>query len=155
MAFTNITRRINAIIKFDPISESVDIINKNQYYINALLRIQLQQGKDANNENITIFGKDYYADATIFDKEHGNYPALGKFTEWITNYKTGAFYDSLQTTASGTSFKTFSGVPYFNDILTRSGEVAMKLNKKHLKEFGNEILFPELRRRFKRLEHGV
>lgn len=148
MPLTNLLKRINALTVFDVEKETIDIINKNQFYITALLRLQLQEGKDANDEPVKIFGRDYYSDRTIFDKEHGNYPPLGKQTEWITNYRTGAFYASLVTVAEGRIFKTESDVAYFDKILERSGDVIMKLNKKHLSEFAHEILIPELRNRW-------
>lgn len=151
MPLNNLFRKIEALERFNIEKEIVDIINKNGDYITGLLRLQLQEGKDSNNENITIFGRDHYSDLTIFNKEmHG--VGLGKQTEWITNYMSGRFYMSLKTTASGRVFKTESDVPYFKDIIARSGDVIMKLNKKHLEEFSSEILIPELRRRFKAMQ---
>lgn len=149
MPLNNLFRKISALEAFDIEKETIDIINKNGYYVSALLRLQLQEGKDANDEPVNIFGRDYYSDRTIFDKEHGNYAPLGKQTEWITNYRTGAFYLSLHTVAQGRIFKTESDVPYFPDILKRSGDIIMKLNNKHLNEFRNEIILPELRARWR------
>lgn len=148
MPLDNLFRKIEALELFDIEKEIIDIINKNGYYITALLRLQLQEGKDGNDEPVTVFGRDFYADSTVFDKErHG--VGLGKQTEFITNYKSGAFYMSLVTITEGRFFKTESSLSYFNDILARSGDVIMKLNKKHLLQFKEEILIPELRLRFK------
>lgn len=152
MALKNLEKRIKALELFDIEKETIDIINKNGYYITALLRLQLQQGKDANDDPVTIFGRDHYSDRTVFDKEHGNYAPLGKQTEWITNYKSGAFYSSLKTTADNRTFKTESDLDYFQDILERSGEVIMKLNKEHLIQFRDEILIPELKKIFNTLK---
>jgi len=150
MPLDNVMKKIKALQFFDIEKETIDIINKNGYYITALLRTQLQQGKDMFGEPVTIFGRDFYADATIFDKErHG--VGLGKQTEFITNYNSGAFYMSLKTVANGRTFKTESDVPYFSEILRRSGDRIMKLNNKNLGEFRNEILIPQLRQRFKEL----
>lgn len=149
MPLNNLFKRIEALQAFDVKKETIAIINEYGWYITALLRLQLQEGKDSNDEPVTIFGRNYYKDATVFDKEHGNYPPLGKVTEFITNYKTGTFYTSLKTTASGNVFKTDSDVPYFNEIIARSGDKIMKLNVKHLKQFKDEILIPKLRERFK------
>lgn len=151
MPLNNLFKKIEAIELFDIEKETIDIINKNSFYITAMLRLQLQQGKDSEGNPVTIFGRDYYSDRTVFDKEHGNYPALGKVTEYITNYRTGAFYMSLVTKAEGRIFFTESNVPYFEEILKRSGDVIMKLNKEHLREFSQEILIPELKRRFQQL----
>jgi len=154
MPLNNLFKKIEAIDAFDIEQEIIDIINKNGDYISGLLRLQLQEGKDFEGKNVTIFGRDHYSDATIFDKErHG--VGLGKQTEWITNYKTGFFYSTLVTTAKGRYFKTESSVPYFEDILKRSGDRIMKLNKYHLEEFSKEILIPELKRRFKKKLNGI
>lgn len=155
MPFTHLSKRIKALRIFDVRKETISIINQNSEYITGLLRLQLQEGKDANNQDVKIFGRDFYSDRTVFDKEHGNYPPLGKVTEFITNFRTGDFYRSLKTSASGTVFVTTSDVNYFQDILARSGAVIMRLNKRHLQEFAIEILVPELRKRFKALENGL
>src|SRR5882672_2842088 len=143
MPLNNLSRLIRALEVFDVEKETIDIINKNEFYITALLRTQLQEGKDSDDKPVTIFGRDYYSDRTVFDKEHGNYPPLGRQTQWITNYQTGAFYASLRTIAEGRTFKTESDVAYFDKILERSGDKIMKLNKKHLAEFTREVLIPE------------
>lgn len=154
MPLNNLFRKIAALEAFDIEKEVIDIINKNGYYVSALLRLQLQEGLDANDEPVTVFGRPHYSDRTIFDKEHGNYPPLGKQTEWITNYRTGAFYASLVSVAEGRAFRTESNVPYFDEILKRSGDIIMKLNNKHLNEFRNEIILPQLMQRW-RIYSGV
>lgn len=149
MPLNNFARKIEALESFDILSNVIDIINQNSFYVTALLRLQLQEGRDANDEPVRIFGRDFYSDRTIFDKEHGNYAPLGKVTEWITNYKTGDFYSSLETEAFGTVFRTQSDVPYFDEILRRSGDIIIKLNRAHLIELRNEVIIPELRKRIK------
>ncbi len=149
MPLNNLSRKIEALERFDITANIIEIINENSFYITALLRLQLQQGKDANDESVKIFGRDYYSDRTIFDKTHGDYPALGKVTEFITNFKTGEFYNSLRTVAQGTIFKTESDVFYFDKIIQRSTDVILKLNKEHLAELRNEIIIPQLRLRLK------
>ena len=149
MPLNNLFKKIEALELFDIEKETIDIINKNGYYISALLRLQLQQGKDSLGQDIKVFGRDYYSDRTVFDKTHGNYPALGKVTAYITLFKTGQFYMGLDTKASGRTFKTESDVSYFEEILAMVGENVMKLNKEHLEQFSQEILIPQLRARFK------
>lgn len=151
MPLNNLFKKIEALQVFDVEKETISIINENEHFITALLRLQLQAGKDMNDEPVTIFGRDYYSDRTVFDKEHGNYPPLGRQTEWITNYKEGYFYASLVTVAKGHTFKTVSDVPYFEEILKRSGDSIMQLNKQHLEQFSKEILIPQLRERWKSL----
>ncbi len=152
MALNNLAKRINALEAFDLESVVISIINEYGWYISGLLKLQLQEGKDFEGNPVTIFGRDYYKDSTIFDKEHGLYPPLGKQTEWITNYKTGAFYASLVTVAEGRVFKTESDLFYFEEILKRSGDKIMKLNKEHLQEFTQEILIPQIKIRFNALK---
>lgn len=149
MPLNNLFRKIEALELFDIEKETIEIINEYGWYVTALLRLQLQQGKDSNNQSITVFGRDYYSDRTVFDKEHGQYPALGKITEYITLFKTGQFYLGLDTTASGHTFKTESDVSYFEQILRMSGENIIKLNKEHLEQFSQEILFPQLKIRWR------
>lgn len=153
MALKNLYNRIKALEQFDVQLESIRIINEYHWYLEAMIRLQLQEGKDFEGQPVTIFGRDYYKDATIFDKQrHG--VGLGKETEFITNYNSGHFYSSLKTSAKGTIFETDSNVPYFSDILQRSGDRIIKVSKKHLIQFQKEILIPQLKIAFKRL-NGV
>ena len=154
MPFDDFYKKLEVLSDFDIEAETIDIINKNGYYIEGLIRLQLQEGKDGRDENVKVFGRDYYSDRTIQDKRY-NGIGLGKQTEWITNYMTGAFYSSLRTITEGETFETISPLDYFQDILNRSGSVIMELNEKHLKEFSEEILFPELQKRFNSRFNGV
>lgn len=154
MSLNNLFRKIEAIEAFDIQRETIDIINKNGDYITGLLRLQLQSGKDSEGLPVNAKYGPFYSDRTVFEKERTGV-GLGKQTEWVTNYMSGTFYASLRTIAEGHTFKTESDVPYFTDILKRSGENIMKLNAEHLREFSEEILIPELKRRFKQLSSGV
>lgn len=154
MAFQNIIKKLRAIERFDIEQETINIINENRYYIEALLRLQLQSGKDGNNEPVTIFGRDFYKDATIFEKErHG--VGLGKETGFVTNYMNGFFYSGLIAQAQGRTFEITSTVPYFTQIILRSGEQIMYLNTEHLQEFSKEVLIPQLQIRLKAFENGI
>lgn len=153
MPLDDFYNKIKTLAEFDLAKEATDIINQNSYYIEGLLRLQLQEGKDGKGKNVTVFGKDYYSDATIQDKRY-NGIGLGKFTEWITNYNSGSFYMSLKTHAENGVFETTSNVNYFEDIIKRSGSVIMELNEDSLKNFSEEILFPQLQSRFKARFNG-
>ena len=155
MSLKNLYNKLSAIESFDPVLETSIIINKYEWYVSGLIRLQLQQGLDSDDKPVTIFGRDYYADRTIFDKTFGAYAPLGKITEWITNYKHGDFYRSLKTVSDGRVFYTESDVPYFNEILIRSGDTIIKLSKSSKKDFIEEVLLPELRTRFKELSNGI
>jgi len=148
MPFPNLFRYTERLAKFDLQYETTRIINENSEYLTNLLAIQLSQGKDADGANVTVFGKDYYSDRTVFEKtRHGS--GLGKVTDRITNYMSGAFYFGLKVNVNGTRFVFTSDVPYFQDILTRSGtERVIQLNQEHLEQFRNEILIPQLKLAF-------
>lgn len=148
MPLTNLFKKIEAIETFDVEQETINIINEYGWFITSLLRLQLQKGRDANDEPVRIFGRDHYADSTIFYKEHKIGSALSKQTEWVTNYDHGYFYSSLKTVAEGRIFRTESDVLYFEEILRRSGDVIIKLSKEHLSQFAEEILIPQLKIRF-------
>lgn len=147
MPLNELYKKLVALQEFDIVKETISIINENGYFLVGLLRLQLQEGKDGNDENVKVFGRDYYSDATIFEKErHGI--GLGKETEWITNYMSGKFYSQLVLSTAGTTFKIDSRVDYFDEILLRSGRVIMDLDEKHLEEFQKEILIPQLKARW-------
>ena len=153
MSLVGAIKKLEAIKTFDALSEVADILNENDEYIVGLLRLQLQEGKDANNENVTVFGRDYYSYETLAKKERIS--GLGGFTGWITNYETGYFYRSLQAYATKTGFEIDSSVPYFEDIITRSGQVIMQLNQEHLEDLLHEIVEPELGKRFNLYINGL
>ena len=46
--------KIENLTKFDIAKEVTDIINSNQDYMTSVLKSQLKQGKDANNEWVTF-----------------------------------------------------------------------------------------------------
>jgi len=148
MPLKNLFKKIVALQEFDIEEETIDIINKNSEFLSDLLATQLASGKDANNENVTVFGRDYYSDSTVFNKQRHGY-GLGKVTDRITNYMSGSFYHGLGVKTSGTRFIFSSNVPYYSDILSRSGDVIMKLSYDNLLIFRNEILVPELKARWR------
>lgn len=140
--------------EFDIEKEAILIINKNHEVIEDLLRNQLQQGKDGDGNDVTIFGRGEYRDATIRHKlDEGE--GLGAETEFITNYMTGAFYTSLKAVASGSSFETKSDVEYFEDIISQSGTKIMELDAESLQIFANEIMIPQIQEVFSIGFNGV
>lgn len=154
MAFANIRRKIKAIQEFDIIAETIDIINQNSELLSELLREQLSQGLDADNKPLTIDGNAFYKDWTIWNKERHGY-GLGKVTDYVTYYMSGKFYSMLKVKASGRSFEFVSDVPYFNDIILKSGIRTLELSEFNLSFFREEILVPELQIRLKAHENGV
>ena len=150
MAFTEIKNRIKAQLTFDVNKEIADIINENGTFITGLLKKQLARGKDSKGNNVTVFGRDYYSDRTVFEKER-----KGQETRWITNYDSGTFYASLYVYASGTSFIFDSAVPHFSEILIQSGEVIMELDQENITILRNQVIVPQLQIRYNARLNGL
>lgn len=154
MPLNNFYKQIVKLQQFNVLAETADILGINGEFIAELLREQLRAGKDGRGKNVTVFGRDYYSDATVFEKErHGQ--GFGKFTDWITNYMSGRFYNSIRTEVEGTTFKQISDVDYFPEILRRSGSVIMELDIQSLNRLHDEILLPELKLRFNAKVNGL
>lgn len=151
---SNLAYRLKAIRDFDFQKETREIVNQNSGFLIGLLRIQLASGKDGNNENVKVFGRNFYADRTVFEKEKPEVFGLGRQTSWITNYMSGAFYSQLRINTQGRGFAFTSDVPYFEDILIQSGKIIMELNKQHVQEFTKDILIPTLKQRLKNRTNG-
>lgn len=149
MSLTELRKTIEGLQTFNLAQEICNIINSNSGYLSNLLRNQLASGLDANNEPVLLLRHGgefpYYSDRTIFEKTF-NGVALGKETDRITFYMTGAFYTSIYAFASGHQFIFDSDVYYFNDIITRnaSGFKIMELSPENIEIFKREILVPQL-----------
>lgn len=143
-------KKINVIREFDIRKETIDIINENGDLLTQLLKRQLMSGRDGDKENVTIFGREVYARETIREKfERGK--GIGAITQWITNYMSGKFYSSIYVAAIGEEFVFDSDVEYFDEIILRSGERIMELDDEHLSYFSEEILIPQIQKRFELL----
>lgn len=136
--------RIAALQAFDFGKELNDIVEKNADKIPDLLAQQLAQGKDGNNEPVTLNGNTEYAPFTIEIKDRFG-KGLGAVTDRITNYMTGAFYQDMKTTVENDAFETVSDVPYFDDIIERSGSVVMNLDESSRIEFGQKVTLPGIK----------
>ena len=153
MSIRNVIRKIKEAQKFDVEKETISILQKNTGFIIELLQSQLAKGKDGLNQPITIFGRDYYSDRTVFEKErHGT--GLGSVTDYVTSYMTGAFWLGMNVKFSGPNFFIKSDVPYFNKIITQSGEKIMQLSPENLRILSESIVQPELDKRFKARING-
>lgn len=149
MSLSNIKKLLQEAIQFDIEKETADILNQNDEILAQMLRDQLASGMDGNNQPVTIFGKPFYHDWTITHKKRHGKDRLAKETNWITNYMTGRFYRSIQFYAQGKTFEADSDVPYFDQIILRSGKQIMQLNAENLRIFKETILEPELQRRWR------
>lgn len=147
MAF-NIANKIRAIAEFDINRHTIEIVAINKEFLAELLRTQLEKGLDGNGNAVTIRGSKDYRPFTIEKKrKHG--VGLGRVVEWITNYDTGNFYNEITPHTNGSKLWFDSSVPYFQDIISQSGGIIMKLNKNNLELFIKAKLKPELERRMR------
>lgn len=154
MPLQDLQYKIEVLKSFDIQEHIIDIINQSSNILSDLLAQQLAIGKDGKGQNVTVFTRDYYKDRTIFNKEHFG-SGLGRITEYITNYMTGAFYREMFVRTQGTNFYIESRVPYFEKIIAQSGEIIMELNDANLEFFSREIVVPEIQRRFSTLWNGI
>ena len=148
MPFSNLRRRIEKLEAFDMESEVTRIVQENGDWLVSRLRQQLAKGIDADlTPALGNYGP-FYADKTVLYKErHG--VGLGKETGFVTNYMTGNFYLSLNIEVANNNFVFTSTVPYFYDILQRSGtHRIVELNNQDLAYFSKYILLPQLRLNF-------
>jgi hypothetical protein len=136
--------RIAALRSFDFAQELNTIVEQNAEKIPDILAQQLAQGKDGNNEPVTLHGETQYSPFTIEHKERFG-KGWGAVTDRITNYMTGAFYHHMKTTVENNAFETVSDVPYFEDIIERSGSVVMELDESSRVEFGQKITLPAIK----------
>src|SRR5690349_16897282 len=120
--------RIASLQSFDFGKELNEIVEQNSDKIPDILAQQLAQGKDGNNEPVTLHGEYQYSPFTVRYKQDVG-QGLGAVTDRITNYMTGAFYQDMKTTVENDAFETASDVPYFDDIIERSGSIVMELDE--------------------------
>lgn len=156
MSFSQgISSWVKKIDSFDIEKEAIDILEENIEFLKHLLTEQLSKGIDGDGNQVTIFGRDYYSKFTIEIKT--NYgKGLGSATDRITNYMGGLFYSSIFVKINGRNFSFSSDVPYFSDILLRSGgEKIIQLNRENLDIFTKSVMIPELQKRFKSKVNGV
>lgn len=136
--------RIAALQSFDFGQELNNIVEQNADKIPDILAQQLAQGKDGAGEPVTLHGESQYSPFTIRYKQDVG-QGLGAVTDRITNYMTGAFYQDMKTNVENDAFETTSDVPYFDDIIERSGSVVMELDESSRIEFGQNVTLPAIK----------
>ena len=147
MSILNAINKLKQIQQFSVEDSIYEIIAENKYFIEFLLRYQMSQGVDGNNNpTLAVFGP-FYADRTIFNKEH-NGIGLGAETNIVTNYMTGKFYDSIVFQSDSGSVVFTSDVEYFSKIIERSGIDIMKLNDENAKILEEEVINPQLKQKY-------
>lgn len=154
MSLRDVINKLKGTVQFNVEQAVLQIIDENTEFLIFLLKYQMSQGIDGDGKMTTVFGKDFYADSTVFEKErHG--VGLGRETNFITNYMSGEFYESIQMTRSGSTVVFTSDVPYYEEILLRSGKNIMKFNIETTKIFEKEILNPQLKIKYEAFVNGI
>jgi hypothetical protein len=143
MPLDGLKELIDNLTAFDFGQEMETIVGEHTEDITELLKVQLAAGKDGNGEPVTLDGNPDYAPFTIEIKEkYGQ--GLGKVTDRITTYMTGDLYRSLKTKAEGRVFETDANVPYFDDVIDRTGDQIMDLDEDSRLKFAEEITLPAI-----------
>jgi hypothetical protein len=144
MAFADLQNKITEFTAIDFGTELFNVVDANTILLSDMQREQMATGLDANDKPVLATQGAFYTPYTMHIKEAVGV-GLGAEINVVTNYMTGAFYDSLQKKVypDGT-VESNSNVDYFEDILNRSGEVAVDLNKEYRREFAETKVVPHI-----------
>lgn len=148
MPFDNARKLIQDLQSFDFGEELQNIVSDNSGKLTEMVKDQLTEGESGDEKPSTIFGRRGYSPRTVAIKE-ANGQGLGAVTDRVTNYMTGAFYESLRTNTEDKVFETDSDVPYFADIQLYSRDSLLEVGEENRKEFGQDITLPGIKKIFK------
>lgn len=131
---------------FDFGAEQETIIEANKESLADLQAEQLAKGKDRNDEPILLKDNpDYEFGYTPFTKDlkekYGK--GLGAVTDHVTFYQSGNLYRELFATVNKEEFTIESKVPYFGELIQRTGDEAMGLAEESKERFAENILLPK------------
>ena len=141
MALDDLEGKIIAFEAIDFKQELTNVIEDNTEFLLDLQTSQLAHGIDANNEPIYATVSASYSPYTKdLKKKYGT--GLGAVTDRVTNYMTGAMYDSMTKKVEGDKVETDSNVGYFAERKQWSGEKAFDLNESYRREFAEEKVIP-------------
>lgn len=147
MPLQDFENKIKALTEFDFATEMNKVIDDNAPVIADKIKAQLASGRDGDDQPVTLFDRTEYAPRTIEIKQKEG-SGLGAVTDRITNYMSGAFYQSLEVKREGQVFEADSDVSYFGDIRLRSSEALLEVDKKNRTDFGEEIIIPAIAESF-------
>jgi len=146
MAFDDLQNKIKAFGALDFNAELFNVVNNNTNLLSTLQKEQMATGLDANNEPVLATQGAFYTPYTKQIKKAAGV-GLGAEINVVTNYMNGNFYNTLKKQVyDNGAVETVSNVDYFEDILNRSGEVALDLNEEHRKEFAEEKVIPHIQK---------
>lgn len=139
--------KIENLKAYDFAAELEKIVSENAEPLTELLREQLESGKGGDDKPSTVFGSTNYERSTIsYKQQYGQ--GLGAVTDRITNYMTGAFYESLKEEVEGQVFEATSDVSYFDEIKAYSDESLLELSEPKRLEFAENVTLPYIKESF-------
>lgn len=153
MPLEDFYKKIVALQEFDLEKEIIDIINEESDFLEDLLKQQMFLGIDGDGNEKTLKRKGgFFPEYSPFTKKIKEEFGLGvgAVTDRITHSMSGEFWHSIKLHISGNEFYFDSDVSYFQDIIASSGsgKKIMELDKYNLDLFTNNVLIPEIQRRF-------
>jgi len=140
----NFENGIKKLQAFDFGQELQDIVENNSEKLTGYVRQQLEAGIDGEGKPNTIFGRTEYAPRTIEIKQSTGV-GLGAVTDYVTNYMTGAFHESLIMEVEGQTFEADSDVPYFGDIKLYSSDALLEVDEENRMEFAETVTLPGIK----------
>ena len=148
MALNGIRQLIDNLEAFSFEASLSSIIAENKDLISDRVADQIgRKSLDGDGEMITLDGSEY-SDFTIrYKQEHGK--GLGAVTDRVTLYQTGELYRMIETEVTIDDVTTMSNVPYYDELMERTGPQVMKLNETNRLEFAQEIVMPAFSEEFK------
>lgn len=144
MALTDFKERIGKLQSFDFGAELEIIVSENVERLPDLIRKQLEEGLSGDGKPSTIFGSTTYSPLTVEIKQSEGI-GLGGVTDRITNYMTGAFYESIRMVMDGQLLDADSDVSYFGDIRLYSSEALLEVSPENRLEFAETITMPAIK----------
>lgn len=141
MALDQLQQFINSLDAFDFESSLSSVIVTNKDVISDKVAEQLGSTSLDGDGNQVLLDGGGYADATIrYKQDFGQ--GLGAITDRVTLYQTGELYRMINTEVVVDEVNTMSNVPYYDELMQRTGEQVMKLNESNRLEFAQEYVMP-------------
>jgi hypothetical protein len=135
----DLKNKIQALTAFDFMAEQENIVRNNTDAIEKLQIDQWAEGKDRDGNPTSLDGVPAYEPSTIrYKQEHGI--GLGAVTDHVTGYQTGALYSGLQVGVDNQELTFQSNVPYFKDLVERTGDIWLGLDKENRETFGQNVI---------------
>lgn len=144
MPLDDFAQRISKLQAFDFGQELQTIVEDNLDKLPPMIEEQLAEGKGGDDKPSTIFGRAGYSPKTVAIKE-ANGQGLGAVTDRITNYMTGAFFESIRVETEGQVFEADSDVSYFGDIALYSSPALLEVDPEHRLEFAETVTLPAIK----------